>query len=158
MDEAGILPDALNNACRDHAPKALYLIPTIQNPTTATMPLSRREEVAEILRANDVLLLEDDAYGLLDPMAVPLAVLVPERTYFASSLSKCIAPGLRVSFLLTPDQESAGLVAAVGCFFPATRTSTRRQIRSSPQSTRNLAPVVVDLRAPRRRNEFNGTT
>jgi DNA-binding transcriptional MocR family regulator len=112
MDEAGILPDALNSACRDHAPKAVYLIPTIHNPTTATMPLSRRKEVAEILRANDVLVLEDDAYGLLDPMAVPLAVLVPERTYFASSLSKCIAPGLRVSFLLTPDQESAGLVAA----------------------------------------------
>jgi DNA-binding transcriptional MocR family regulator len=112
MDEAGILPDALNSACREYAPKAVYLIPTIQNPTTATMPLSRREEVAGILRANHVLLLEDDAYGLLDPQAVPLASLVPERTYFAASLSKCIAPGLRVSFLLTPDRESAGLVAA----------------------------------------------
>jgi DNA-binding transcriptional MocR family regulator len=112
MDEAGILPDALNAACREHAPKAVYLIPTIQNPTTATMPLSRREEVAGILRANHVLLLEDDAYGLLEPQAVPLASLVPERTYFAASLSKCIAPGLRVSFLLAPDRESAGLVAA----------------------------------------------
>jgi DNA-binding transcriptional MocR family regulator len=72
------------------------------------MPLSRREEVAEILRANDTLLLEDDAYGLLEPKAVPLASLIPERTYFAASLSKCIAPGLRVSFLLTPDHEAAG--------------------------------------------------
>jgi DNA-binding transcriptional MocR family regulator len=110
MDEAGILPDALNAACREHAPKAVYLIPTIHNPTTATMPLARREEVAEILRTNDVLLLEDDAYGLLEPKAVPLVSLVPERTYFAASLSKCIAPGLRVSFLLTPDKESAGLI------------------------------------------------
>jgi DNA-binding transcriptional MocR family regulator len=111
MDEVGILPDALDAACRKLAPKAVYLIPTIHNPTTATMPLSRREEVAEILRANDVLLLEDDAYGLLEPKAVPLASLIPERTYFAASLSKCIAPGLRVSFLLTPDQEAAGLIA-----------------------------------------------
>jgi DNA-binding transcriptional MocR family regulator len=112
LDEAGILPDALNSACRKHAPKAVYLIPTIHNPTTSTMPLSRREEVAEILRANDVLLLEDDAYGLLEPKAVPLVSLIPERTYFAASLSKCIAPGLRVSFLLTPDREAAGQAAA----------------------------------------------
>jgi DNA-binding transcriptional MocR family regulator len=92
IDKEGILPDALKSACRQHAPKAVYLIPTIQNPTTATMPLSRREEVAEILRANDVLLLEDDAYGALEPNAVPIASLMPERTYFAASLSKCIAP------------------------------------------------------------------
>src|SRR5207302_6780784 len=92
--------------------KAVYLIPTIHNPTTATMPPSRREGVAEILRANDVLLLEDDAYGLLEPKAVPLASLIPERTYFAASLSKCIAPGLRVSFLLTPDRRAAGFAAA----------------------------------------------
>jgi DNA-binding transcriptional MocR family regulator len=111
IDEAGILPDALDSACRQHAPKAVYLIPTIHNPTTATMPLSRREEVANILRANDVLLLEDDAYGALEPDAVPLASLIPERTYFAASLSKCIAPGLRVSFLMTPDHDSARLLA-----------------------------------------------
>jgi hypothetical protein len=36
---------------------------------------------------------------------------MPERTYFAASLSKCIAPGLRVSFLMTPDRDSAGLLA-----------------------------------------------
>jgi DNA-binding transcriptional MocR family regulator len=112
MDESGILPDQLKSACGQYKPKLIYLIPTIHNPTTATMPRSRREEVAEILRANDVLLAEDDAYGMLEPSATPLASLVPERTYFAASLSKCIAPGLRVSFLITPDQHSAGLLAA----------------------------------------------
>jgi DNA-binding transcriptional MocR family regulator len=113
IDQDGIVPDALAAACRHHAPKAVYLIPTIHNPTTATMPQSRRQEIAEILRANDVLLLEDDAYGALAPDAVPLASLIPERTYFAASLSKCIAPGLRVSFLLTPDRDCAALLAAV---------------------------------------------
>jgi DNA-binding transcriptional MocR family regulator len=76
------------------------------------MPLQRRREVAEIVRANDALLFEDDAYGPLEPNAVPIASLIPERTYFAASLSKCIAPGLRVSFLLTPDRDAAGLLAA----------------------------------------------
>jgi DNA-binding transcriptional MocR family regulator len=112
MDESGILPDRLKSACAQYKPKLVYLIPTIHNPTTATMPRSRREEVAEILRANDVLLAEDDAYGMLEPTATPLASLIPERTYFAASLSKCIAPGLRVSFLITPDPHSAGLLAA----------------------------------------------
>jgi len=112
MDKDGILPDALDAACRRHAPKAVYLIPTIHNPTTATMPPARRKEVAAALRANDVLLIEDDAYGMLDPKAVPLASLIPERTYFAASMSKCIAPGLRVSFLLAPDRRAAGFAAA----------------------------------------------
>ncbi len=112
IDKEGVLPDALRAACRQHAPKAAYLIPTIHNPTTATMSLARRKEVAEVLRAHDVLLLEDDAYGALEPSAVPLASLIPERTYYAASLSKCIAPGLRVSFLMTPDRDSAGLLAS----------------------------------------------
>ena len=59
-----------------------------------------------------MLLLEDDAYGPLEPHAVPIASFIPERTYFAASLSKCIAPGLRVSFLMTPDHASAKLLAA----------------------------------------------
>ena len=112
MDENGVVPDALEAACRRHAPKAVYLTPTIHNPTTATMPLSRREEVAEILQRNDLILLEDDAYGALEPHAAPLASLIPERTYFAASLSKCIAPGLRMSFVLTPDCASAKRLAA----------------------------------------------
>ena len=112
IDKEGILPDALKSACQQHGPKAVYLMPTIHNPTTATMSRSRREAVAEILRANDVLLLEDDAYGMLEPSAVPIASLIPERTYFAASLSKCIAPGLRVSLVMTPDRDSAGPLAA----------------------------------------------
>src|SRR5207244_2323011 len=112
MDENGILPEALAAACRQHRPKAVYLIPTIHNPTTATMPPGRRKEIADILRANDVLLFEDDAYGMLEPNARPLACLIPERTYFAATLSKCIAPGLRVSLLMTPDRHAAGLLAA----------------------------------------------
>jgi DNA-binding transcriptional MocR family regulator len=74
------------------------------------MPKSRRQDVAEIIRSNDLVLLEDDAYGALAPDAVPLASLIPERTYFAASVSKCMAPGLRVSFLLTPDGGSTARV------------------------------------------------
>src|SRR6185437_2096122 len=67
MDEQGILPDALGSACRQHRPKAVYLVPTMQNPTTVTLSPSRRKAVAEIIRKAGTLLIEDDAYGVLDP-------------------------------------------------------------------------------------------
>ena len=117
-DASGIEPDALKSALRRNKPKALYLIPTIHNPTTVTMPRARRVEIAEIVRSNGVNLIEDDAYGMLEPDAVPFAALVPERTYHVASISKCVAPGLRIAFLLAPDPTAAtritnGLRAAV---------------------------------------------
>jgi DNA-binding transcriptional MocR family regulator len=112
MDAHGVRPDALEAAARKHRPKAVYLIPTMQNPTAATLSQSRRAEIAKILRARDLTLIEDDAYGLLAPEPRPLAALLPDRTYYAASLSKCIAPGLRVSFLVAPDTHAAAAQAA----------------------------------------------
>src|SRR5216684_5011354 len=106
MDEEGILPDALRAARREHKPKAVYLIPTLHNPTTATLGPERRKIIADIIRKNGIFLIEDDAYGLLEPTVSPIANLIPERTYLAVGLSKCIAPALRVSYLLAPDPAS----------------------------------------------------
>jgi DNA-binding transcriptional MocR family regulator len=103
MDAGGIRPDALKSACKQHKPKAVYLVPTLHNPTTATLDPERRAAIADIIRNAGTMLIEDDAYGLLEPTASPIANLIPERTYLAVSLSKCIAPALRVSYLLAPD-------------------------------------------------------
>jgi DNA-binding transcriptional MocR family regulator len=103
MDEQGIVPEALGSAFRQHKPKAVYLVPTMHNPTTVTLSPSRRKAIAEIIRKAGAILIEDDAYGALDPSVSPIANLIPERTYLAVSLSKCMAPALRVSFMLTPD-------------------------------------------------------
>ncbi|CAN5764417.1 PLP-dependent aminotransferase family protein [soil metagenome] len=110
-DGEGMVPAALEEACRRHRPKAVYLIPTIHNPTTATMGAPRREQIAAAIRRHDLLLLEDDAYGSLDPKAAPIATLIPERSYLAASLSKCMAPGLRVAFVLAPDRAAASTIA-----------------------------------------------
>lgn len=107
MDGQGVLPDALAKAIRLHKPKAVYLTPTMHNPTTATMAKTRRRDVADVLRDTKPFLIEDDAYGALDPSQQLLAGLIPEKTFLTISLSKCIAPALRVSFLLTPDSRSA---------------------------------------------------
>jgi DNA-binding transcriptional MocR family regulator len=103
MDGEGARPDALEEACRKHKPKAVYLVPTQHNPTTATMGAGRRKAIADIIRKKGLLLIEDDVYGPLEPQVSPIANLIPERTYYAASISKCIAPALRVSYLLAPD-------------------------------------------------------
>jgi DNA-binding transcriptional MocR family regulator len=106
MDERGILPDALAKACRELRPKAVYLIPTQHNPTTTTLSPERRSAIAKIIRDVGTTLIEDDAYGLLDRSASPIANLIPERTFLATTLSKCIAPALRVAYLVTPDHAA----------------------------------------------------
>lgn len=128
MDDGGILPDALAKACRAHRPKAVYLIPTLHNPTTATLSAERRGAIAKIIRDADTTLIEDDAYGLLDRSASPIANLIPERTYLATTLSKCIAPALRIAYLLTPD------------------SGAQLQMRSHLQATVQMpAPLMVAL-------------
>ncbi|MFZ5674796.1 MAG: PLP-dependent aminotransferase family protein [Pseudomonadota bacterium] len=102
MDKEGVLPDALRSAALRHRPKAVYLTPTQHNPTTATLGPERRRVVADVVGETGMFLIEDDAYGLLEPSVAPIARLIPERTYLAVGLSKCIAPALRVSFLLAP--------------------------------------------------------
>lgn len=107
MDAEGVSPDGLAKACKAHKPKIVYLTPTQHNPTTATMGARRREAVAEVVRRNDAILIEDDAYGALEPGIMPIAALIPERTYLAVGLAKCIAPALRVSYALVPDDAAA---------------------------------------------------
>ena len=107
MDGEGAVPDALAKAIRAHRPKAVYLTPTMHNPSTATMSARRRWDIAQILRRTAIPLIEDDAYGLLDRSQDLIATLIPDQTFVTTSLSKCLTPGLRVSFLTAPDAASA---------------------------------------------------
>jgi DNA-binding transcriptional MocR family regulator len=112
MDGEGVRPDALDEAIRKHKPRAVYLVPTQQNPTTATMGPARREEAASIIRKQDSVLIEDDVYGPLEPQLSPIASLIPERTYYAASLAKCIAPALRIAYLHAPDAAAEARMRA----------------------------------------------
>jgi DNA-binding transcriptional MocR family regulator len=103
MDQNGILPDAVEQACRQHGARALYVMPTLHNPTTATMPLDRRHALIEVARRHDLTLVEDEVYGfLLEQRPPALASLAPDITLFVSSASKNLAPSLRVGFLAMP--------------------------------------------------------
>lgn len=110
-DREGMIPAALDEACKRHKPKSVYLVPTIHNPTTVTLTMERREQLAAVIARRGLMLFEDDAYGALDPKQVPLATLIPERTWHVATLSKCIAPGLRVSFMVAPGRAEAAVMA-----------------------------------------------
>jgi DNA-binding transcriptional MocR family regulator len=106
-DEAGLRPDALEDACRTHGAQVIYLNPTIQNPTGSTMPEHRRRDIALIAVKCGATIIEDDPYWLLaDEPPLPIAHFAPAQVYYISTLSKCLSPGLRTAFLLLPEGET----------------------------------------------------
>ena len=103
MDRSGMLPDALEAACRAGSIKGLYLMPTCQNPTLAQIPEYRRCELVEICRRYDIVVIEDDVYALsLEHGLPPLAQMAPERSCFIASTSEALSGGLRIAYLCAP--------------------------------------------------------
>ncbi|MET0336858.1 MAG: PLP-dependent aminotransferase family protein, partial [Caulobacter sp.] len=111
-DGEGMSPDALEAACRKGAAKALYLVPTLYNPTAGTLGEERRRRLAEVARRHDLTIIEDDAYGRLPNAPTPaVAVFAPERTFHVATLSKSLSPGLRTAFVVAPDETAAKALA-----------------------------------------------
>jgi len=103
FDHEGLIPEAFEHACRRTGVRALYIVPTLHNPTTIIMSAERRHAIAEIARHYNVIIIEDDVFGFLVPDAPPaLQTLAPDVTIYLSSLSKSIAAGLRIGYLVAP--------------------------------------------------------
>lgn len=108
IDGEGILPDALERAARTDRLRALYIVPTNDNPTTATMSVERRAAIAAIAERHDLTIIEDDAYGQLsDHARPPVSALVPARSWYIASTSKILSPSLRVAFVRAPSVAAA---------------------------------------------------
>jgi DNA-binding transcriptional MocR family regulator len=134
-DGEGMLPDALQAAHRTQRPKAVYLVPTIHNPTTATMGQARRHAIAAAARQEALPIIEDDAYGLLPAAKLPaLANLAPELTWHIATVSKVLSPALRVACLVAPD----GAIARLGA------TLRAQVLMASPLLTSLFATWVRD--------------
>ena len=135
-DRHGADPDAFAAACTKAAPKAIYLNPLLQNPTTATMPRARREAIIAVARRYAVAIIEDDAYARLCPAPPPsFATLAPEITYYVAGLAKCLGAGLRLAFLVAPSARAALPLGA------ALRAAT---VMASPISTALATRWIMD--------------
>ena len=114
MDQEGLCPAALEEAAERGLARVLYTIPSLQNPTGTTLGAARRSEIVRIARKHDLTIVEDDVYSVLaQPGERTLAELAPERTFYVNSLSKALAPGLRVGFLIPPPSHFDASVLAM---------------------------------------------
>ncbi|WP_367161199.1 PLP-dependent aminotransferase family protein (plasmid) [Kozakia baliensis] len=114
MDEDGIIPDEIARICREKSPKALYVIPTIDNPTTASIPIQRRREIVALARKHHFTIIEDDPYSSLsERRLISFAELANDITWHIATLSKCVTAALRVAYSVAPNASMALRLATV---------------------------------------------
>ena len=120
MDEHGLIPEALRGAiirlkAAGKTIKFLYTIPSFSNPAGVTLTWERRLEILEICRANDILVLEDNPYGLLyfdSPPPQAMRSVDEDGVVYLGTFSKTLAPGFRVGWALAPHAIREKLILA----------------------------------------------
>ncbi|MGI5205675.1 PLP-dependent aminotransferase family protein [Spirillospora sp. CA-108201] len=120
LDEGGLVPSALRETlarlrAEGRRVKFLYTVPTFQNPAGVTLTTARRAQILEICAEYDVLIIEDNPYGLLGFDGEQMRALRADdadRVIYLGSFSKTIASGLRVGWVLAPHAVRAKLVLA----------------------------------------------
>jgi DNA-binding transcriptional MocR family regulator len=118
MDDHGLDPVALRGAlvslkAAGKRVKFLYTIPNFQNPTGVTQSVERRRAILEIAKEHDLLIIEDNPYGLLTLEAEPMPALRSmdaDNVIYLGSFSKIFAPGFRVGWALAPHAVREKLV------------------------------------------------
>ncbi len=122
IDGDGIVPEALEAACRRHGAQVLCLTTEAQNPTTGRMPVARRQEIAGIARRYDLQVLEDDCYSVAESTIPSLRALAPERVWLVGSVSKTLSAALRFGYVICPaGMGEAGRLTAQHGFFALSR-------------------------------------
>ena len=105
LDDDGLDPEQVRAELRRHRARLVYTVPNFQNPAGVTLAAERRRALARVAVEEGAWVLEDDPYGELryrGEALPPVAAGEPERVIYASSLSKILAPGLRLGWLVVP--------------------------------------------------------
>jgi 2-aminoadipate transaminase len=95
--------------------KFIYVLPNFHNPAGTTLPLERRYRLVELAAQHGAFIVEDDPYGQLrfeGEDITPIFALHKENTVYLSTFSKTLAPGLRLGWIVAPEQVIAKLVQA----------------------------------------------
>ncbi|MEV5997890.1 PLP-dependent aminotransferase family protein [Streptomyces griseomycini] len=151
-DADGIRPDSVAAAHRAAPLSALYLQPTLHNPTSATMPETRRRRLAAELRQWGLPVVEDRIWSFLADGTEPFAAFAPELTYVVDGLSKRVAPGLTVGFLVVPPgraEQAGGALRSGG--WTAGRFALEAALRWMADGT--VAALVTAKRADAARRQ-----
>ncbi len=110
IDGDGLIPEALDAACRESEVRAVFVQPSVINPTATLMSAARRTAIAEVARKHDIAIIENDVLGpLVENRAPPVSAFAPERSLYITSFTKITVPGLRVGYVVAPDRFAAAL-------------------------------------------------
>ena len=100
----GMLPEALAEVIQRHRPAAVLASPCVQNPLGASMPLSAKQQLVAVAETAGIPLIEDDVYGeLAGEGQRPAACKAFDQSgnvIYCSSLSKTLAPGWRIGWIV----------------------------------------------------------
>lgn len=122
LDEAGMVPDALDAACRKTGARIVCLTSEAQNPTAVRMPIARRQDLIAVARRHDLQIIEDDCYSVFRSGLPSFRALAPERTWLVTSISKSLAAGLRFGGIVCPTgQGEYARLAAQHSYFGLSR-------------------------------------
>ncbi|RWH53073.1 MAG: PLP-dependent aminotransferase family protein [Mesorhizobium sp.] len=110
IDDSGLIPEALDEACQLSDIRAVFVQPSVINPTATLMGAARREQIAAVARRHDIAIIENDVLGpLVEGRPPPVAAFAPERTLYVTSFTKIVVPGLRIGYLAAPDRYVAAV-------------------------------------------------
>lgn len=113
-DDAGLLPEALTPELTKDA-RLLYAQPNFQNPTGRRLSVERRRALAAFAQTSPFPVLEDDPYGALNYAGEPLPTMLsmaPDHIVHLGTFSKVLAPGLRIGYIIAPEELHFKLVQA----------------------------------------------
>ncbi len=155
IDAQGVQVDALERLIETEKPKLIYLIPTFGNPSGATLSQERRLRILQLAAQHRVLVVEDDPYGELyfdaapPPSLLALSAQVPgsrEWLCYGGSLSKTLAAGLRVGWLVAP-AELLGKAVMCKQFSDAHTSNLSQQIAANYLRSGRMAASLQAARA-----------
>lgn len=112
MDGEGVRPDSVQRAHREAHLAAIYVQPAVQNPLGTTMSPARRGDLVRVVEELGIPIIEDNVYAFLDDVQ-PLASIAPDTCIVIDSLSKMVAPGLTLGFIVSPRHLRESVMASV---------------------------------------------
>jgi 2-aminoadipate transaminase len=115
VDDSGMVVDELEKVLAKEKPKFIYVLPNFHNPMGVTLTLERRTQLVKAAAKYGIPIIEDDPYGELrfeGEDITPIIVLHKENVLYLSTFSKTLAPGIRLGWVVAPEQIIRKLVQA----------------------------------------------
>ena len=157
VDHDGLIVEELESLLKKYKPVFIYTIPTFQNPSGATLPLSRRERLIELAETFNTLIVADEVYHLLSYTTLPpkaLGCFESDKVLSLGSFAKILAPGLRLGWIqaaptLLGRMATYGAIVSGGGLNPFTSAIVRSSLELGLQE--NHLQFLKDIYTQRSR-------